>query len=219
MPPFSRTPVEPLRSRTEACSSGSEWFARRHLRNNLPLPQRENTINPNEWNSHADAILVDPDWIMRSPSPIELYAPTYFAYGDIDSAFEPTCGLQQYEDADVVMGSPSRPTRSPTPEQTQDSTSLESCWDDDSEPPRSTTPALEDSKPWGYSPWAETDASKFESTEDSWGGDASKFESTEDSWGSDATKEEPTKDSSRGTKAPRSSTTEALEDAWDSFSW
>ncbi|KIK41452.1 hypothetical protein CY34DRAFT_806047, partial [Suillus luteus UH-Slu-Lm8-n1] len=80
------------------------------------------------------------------------------------------------------MGSPSRPTRSPSPEQTQDSTSLEFCWDD--EPPRSTTPALpEDSKPWGYSPWAETDASKFESTEDSWGSDASKFESTEDSWG------------------------------------
>ncbi|KIK34835.1 hypothetical protein CY34DRAFT_812646 [Suillus luteus UH-Slu-Lm8-n1] len=215
MPPFSRTPVEPLRSRTEASSSGSEWFTRRHLRKNLPLPQRENT---NEWNSHADAILVDPDWIMRSPSPIELYAPTHFDYGAIYSNFDPTCDLQQYEDTDIVMGSPSRPTRSSTPEQTH-FTSLESCWDDDSEAPRSTTPAVEDSKPWGSSPWAETDASKFESTEESWGSDASKFESTEDSWGADATKDEPSEGSSRGTKASRSSTTAALEDAWDSFSW
>ncbi|KIK32904.1 hypothetical protein CY34DRAFT_18726 [Suillus luteus UH-Slu-Lm8-n1] len=148
---------------------------------------------------------------MRSPSPIELYAPACVAYGPVYSTPEAAYDLQQHEGTDIVMASPSHHMRSPSPEQTQDSTSLESCWDD--EPPRSTTPAP-DSNPWGYSPWADTDASKFESTEDSWGSDASKFESMEDSWGSDATKDEPSED----TKPPRSSTTGALEDAWDSFS-
>ncbi|KAG1727047.1 hypothetical protein EDD22DRAFT_961315 [Suillus occidentalis] len=90
--------------------------------------------------------------------------------------------------------SPAHPTRSPTPEQIQDPTSLESYWG--AEPPRSTasteappqdpsawgvnppySPASEEGfKPWGYSPWAETDASKFEWTEDFlWGTDATKM--------------------------------------------
>jgi hypothetical protein len=116
MPPFSRIPIVPSRSRTEARSSGSDRFARRPLRNNLPLPQRaDNIIVRNEWDGHgeAEAILVDPDWIMRSPSPVELYAPTNFAYGPIYSTLEPTFDLQLYEDTDVVTASPSRPTRSP----------------------------------------------------------------------------------------------------------
>ncbi|KAG1762517.1 hypothetical protein EDD22DRAFT_566879 [Suillus occidentalis] len=221
MPPSSRTPVELLRIRTEAHPSGSDLFARRLLRNNLPLPQRADDITRarGEWGGHcepdSEVILVDPDWIMRSPSPVELYAPACVAHGSIYSTIEPTYDVQQYEDTDIVMASPSHHTRSPSPEQTQDSTSLESCLGE--EPHRSTTPTP-DSKPWGYSPWAETDATKFELTEDSWGSDASKFESTEDSWGGDATKDEPSEESSRGTK-PRSSTPGALEDAWDSFSW
>jgi hypothetical protein len=83
MPPFSRTPIVPSRSRTEARPSDSDRFARRPLRNKLPLPQQaDNTITRNEWDGHgeAEATLVDPDWIMRSPSPVELYAPPCFAF-------------------------------------------------------------------------------------------------------------------------------------------
>ncbi|KIK31702.1 hypothetical protein CY34DRAFT_19652 [Suillus luteus UH-Slu-Lm8-n1] len=76
MLPFSRT-VEPLRSRTRPSGSDS---AR------------------NEWDGHgeadSEAILVDPDRIMRSPSPVELYAPACVAYGSIYSTIEPTYDLQ-----------------------------------------------------------------------------------------------------------------------------
>ncbi|KIK35011.1 hypothetical protein CY34DRAFT_812476 [Suillus luteus UH-Slu-Lm8-n1] len=224
MPPFSRTPVELSRSRTEARPSGSDWFARRLMRHNLPLPQRADNTR-NEWGGHseAEAILVNPDWIMRSPSPVELYSPAYVAYGANYSTLDATCALQQFEDIDIVMASPSHHTRSPSPAQVQ--AGSESYWDD--EPHRSITPTP-DSKPWGYSPWVDTDASKFESTEDSWGTNANNDEPSDDSWGTNANNDEPS-DDSWGTNAtkeelsedtkPRSSTTGALEDAWDSFSW
>ncbi|KAG2748773.1 hypothetical protein P692DRAFT_20833991 [Suillus brevipes Sb2] len=194
----------------------SRRSARTPLHNNLSLRQRaeinENTIARNEEiqnDREVEAILVDPDWKMRSPSPVELY------YTPIYSTFTPT----DFYESDIVMVSPTHPTRSPTPEQIQDSANLGSSWG--AEPPYSPAPTEvlrqnltsseswgvdpphsptsgDNTRSWGYSPW-ETDASQDESTEDSSlrGTDATHNESTEDS----------------------SSTPGALQEAWESFSW
>ncbi|KAG1722891.1 hypothetical protein EDD22DRAFT_1022103 [Suillus occidentalis] len=72
---------------------GSEWDGRE-------IPSQYGGFSRNEWDGHgeAEATLVDPYWIMRSPSPVELFAPPCDAYGPIHSAFEPTYDLQPYED-------------------------------------------------------------------------------------------------------------------------
>lgn len=149
----------------------------------------------------AEPILVDPDWIMRSPSPVEIY------YAPIYSIFTPT----DFYDTDIVMASPAHPTRSPTLEQIQDSASLGSS--SGAEPPCSPTPTEVLASGWGTSLWGVDPPHSPTSEENtrSWGDspretEPSQNESTEDS-------------SLRGTKSPRSSTPGPLQEAWESFSW